>query len=643
MIKIGIVIPEGTGDFQRDAEIIAESMQIIPVFCTGHFAGVIPEARRIIHDNPDLLGFIARSTTANYLRKSFDLPVVGIEMSNFDFCNTIAMLPDRTGNFIVVQYSNSPSAYDVDSIARICGITLKTIFLDSDAECDVAEAVKAAGGTRVVSSVAVVTEPCRRAGLEVIPLRFSRQVIVNAMHQMLNIIDAKQKEQQRTEQLLHIMNTLSTGVMAVDKRGKIVTANKALCDLIEYPYPSLIGTSLKEIAEEVPLIRMLAERQEEGVIEYRNNKYTVALPEFLKNDMVYNLWMVRSFSNLQEKAVYFRRKLTENSYKARYHFSDIVSISPAMEQIKERARQYAHTDCNILILGESGTGKEMLAQSIHNESEFRDGPFIAINCAALPENLLESELFGYEDGAFTGAKKGGKEGLIELSNQGTLFLDEIGCMPLSLQVKLLRSLQERQIRRVGGTKVIPIENRIISATNNSLIDDIREGRFRDDLFWRLDVLHIYVPPLRERTGDIPFLVNTMLHRKNALRQRSLEIDNSLMNYLTKYNWPGNFRQLESFVERLFALSRGQQVEENTLRMLLKELPSEKIYGENAGDWLEDNEDQNYYKVHGNLVQAEEQIIREVYSRCHGDIASMMKVLDISRTTLWRKLKKLDLM
>lgn len=318
-----------------------------------------------------------------------------------------------------------------------------------------------------------------------------------------------------------------------------------------------------------------------------------------------------------------------------------------MEALKEKAKRYAHTDCNILILGESGTGKEMMAQSIHNESDYRNGPFVAINCAALPENLLESELFGYEEGAFTGARRNGKEGLIELSNHGTLFLDEVGLMPLSLQAKLLRSLQERQISRLGGTKLISVENRIICATNNNLMQAVKEGAFRGDLFYRLDVLNIRVPPLRERVGDIPFLVRTLLRRKGIARRRLMGIDDSLMHYFTSYSWPGNFRQLEAFLERIFALNQGLLVQEELLKRFFEELPKEDIpltkcdaaVPEEGGLFptLYGN-----YVVSANLSQAEEQIIREAYLRCDGNITALTQALGLGRTTLWRKLKQLGL-
>ena len=647
MTKIGIIVPEGSGTFQEDTERIAKRLQIAPIFCSGHFASVLPTVRQMLNDHSDIQALISRSTTAIYLRRNFDLPVVDLDLNNFDFAKTISDLPDKSGNFIVVQFHPSASTYDVESIAKVCNINLKTVFVNADGPSDISKVVEEAGCDRVVSSVSVVAEPCRRAGKEVISLRFSPEAIEAAMRQALYMIDSKRREVQRTEQLLQILNAFSEGFLAVDSRGKIVMFNQALCDIAGIRSSTVIGASLAEVKNSMYFIRLLTEASDESVLDYHGKKYIVNRPYFPSTSFLRGIWSVSSLSGIQEKTTIYQKKLVSDGYRARYHFSDIVSVSPIMEALKEKAKRYAHTDCNILILGESGTGKEMMAQSIHNESDYRNGPFVAINCAALPENLLESELFGYEEGAFTGARRNGKEGLIELSNHGTLFLDEVGLMPLSLQAKLLRSLQERQISRLGGTKLISAENRIICATNNNLMQAVKEGAFRGDLFYRLDVLNIRVPPLRERVGDIPFLVRTLLRRKGIARRRLMGIDDSLMHYFTSYSWPGNFRQLEAFLERIFALNQGLLVQEELLKRLFEELPKEDIpltkcdaaVPEEGGLFptLYGN-----YVVSANLSQAEEQIIREAYLRCDGNITALTQALGLGRTTLWRKLKQLGL-
>ena len=645
MIKIGIVVPEVSGTFQEDARKIAARLNIEPYFCYGHFASVLPTVRKMMRENSEIKALIARSTTATFLRKEFDIPVVDLNLNDFDFAKAISELPDKSGSFLVVQFYPSASTYDVEAISKVCNISLKTIFLDANRSNDICKIVEETGCDRIVSSVAVVAEPCRKAGKEVISLRFSPTAIESTMRQALYMIESSQREVERTEQLLQILNAFSEGFLAVDSQGKIAMFNQALCEIAGIQSSTVIGASLSEVKNTMYFVKLLTESSNDSILNYHGKKYIVNRPYFPSTGLLRSIWSVSNLSDIQEKTAIYQKRLVNNGYKARYHFSDIVSVSPLMESVKDKAKKYAHTDCNILILGESGTGKEMMAQSIHNESEYRDGPFVAINCAALPENLLESELFGYEEGAFTGARRSGKEGLIELSNHGTLFLDEVSLMPLALQAKLLRSLQERQISRLGGTKIISVENRIICATNDDLMKAVKSGQFREDLYYRLDVLNIRVPPLRERVGDIPFLVRTLLRRKGIARRRLMGIDESLIHYFTSYSWPGNFRQLEAFLERLFALNHGIQVQESLLRHLFEELPPDtkgKTGDSSGDDGMHRPAPKGSYLVSGTLAETEEQIIREAYRCCDGNIGALTEILGIGRTTLWRKLKQYGL-
>lgn len=221
----------------------------------------------------------------------------------------------------------------------------------------------------------------------------------------------------------------------------------------------------------------------------------------------------QNVSQLQNAEKVIRKKVKNLGWTAKYTFDDIIGSSPAIRELIRKARRYAETDSDILLIGQSGTGKELLAQSIHNASDRKKGPFVAINCAALSQNLLESELFGYVDGAFTGAQKGGKEGLFEQAHTGTIFLDEIGEVPLELQAKLLRVIQEREVMRIGDNKMILVDIRIVAATNRDLNQYVRENKFRLDLYYRLDVLHLKLPTLNERGHDIGILAEYLLNRK----------------------------------------------------------------------------------------------------------------------------------
>ncbi|TYP51326.1 sigma 54-interacting transcriptional regulator [Thermosediminibacter litoriperuensis] len=278
--------------------------------------------------------------------------------------------------------------------------------------------------------------------------------------------------------------------------------------------------------------------------------------------------------------------MRKDGLTAVYEFEDIVGESRAIKKAKETAKKIASCDSTVLIYGESGTGKELFAQAIHNASRRRDGPFVPVNFAALPSNLLESELFGYEEGAFTGAKKGGKPGLFEKAGGGTIFLDEIGDAPPDFQVRLLRVLQDKRIIRVGGLKVIPVDVRVIAATNKDLWKKVKEGSFRQDLYYRLSVLPLLIPPLRERKEDILILLGFYLKRYTGARITNVYdfFEEDTLDYLLSYGWPGNVRELVNLVEYLVS------VKDETARIAIEDLPSNMISGMlSAASDLSENE------------------------------------------------------
>jgi transcriptional regulator with PAS, ATPase and Fis domain len=274
-----------------------------------------------------------------------------------------------------------------------------------------------------------------------------------------------------------------------------------------------------------------------------------------------------------------RRSLRRSEHEARYTFQHITSRSPRMERVLGYARRVAESDATILIQGETGTGKELFAQAIHNASRRRQGPFVPVNFAAFPLSLLESELFGYEEGAFTGAKRGGRRGLFEEAHGGTVFLDEIGDAPLEFQVRLLRVLQERQVRPVGGRKLVPVDVRVIAATNKDLAAEVRQGRFREDLFYRLSVVPLSMPSLRERPEDIPLLIDQFIRRFGVHHGRAARAADIMTpetyRHLCGYPWPGNIRQLMNVVEFLMTIREdGQLVRmEHLPDYLLREAPA----------------------------------------------------------------------
>ena len=364
-----------------------------------------------------------------------------------------------------------------------------------------------------------------------------------------------QTTQKLNHHLQQVVDGINDGIMACDKHGKVTVFNPFMEKYTGLTASYALDKSLPQLFRSGELLMFLQSPQEEG-------KY-FSINHF--NVMVYRVQWQESgdviiiFKNteetiLMEKAA--RKKLRETGYIAKYFFEDIIGKSSSIAETRNIAAKLGRTNLPVLIQGESGTGKELFASAIHNHSDERYKPFLAVNCSALPDDLLESELFGYEEGAFTGAKKGGKQGLFEQADGGTIFLDEIGDISLKLQARLLRVLQEMEVRKIGGSKNIPIIVRVIAATNKDLNIKVAKGEFREDLFYRLKVLFLQIPSLRQRKQDIPLLVEKFLvENKNAHR----ELSSSLMTSLQNYTWPGNIRELKNIVAYLITVGEGNML------------------------------------------------------------------------------------
>lgn len=322
---------------------------------------------------------------------------------------------------------------------------------------------------------------------------------------------------------------------------------------------------------------------------------------------------------------------------SKYEFKDIIGHSPAMKKVIMKAQQYALSDAPILISGESGTGKELMAHSVHNFSSRKDAPFLPVNCAAIPQNILESELFGYEEGAFTGALKGGKPGYFELAQGGTIFLDEIGEIPLETQTKLLRVLQEKEIIRVGGRKIIPLNVRIITATNKPLLELVKQGLFREDLYYRISVLQLRLPPLRERREDILPILRHLLH-KYGMAQEYIEMVLRIGEQdILQYHWPGNIRELQNFAQKLSALTANRTVIHD-LKSCIADVMAEHRHPLTVPHPLETPTEKSYERQPIYLDEWERSRIIECLLENNGNKTKTAQQLGMSRATLWRKMK-----
>jgi PAS domain S-box-containing protein len=445
----------------------------------------------------------------------------------------------------------------------------------------------------------------------------------NAIERMLEINEYNEKLEISKKRIETVFESVYSGILSVDIEGNVLTRNKQIINMFGYSEHEISNMKVWQIVRNWDMVvdKLASGKEftdEDVYINARTNKLQYTLTAYPVYDSEKKLKeIVCIFYELKKEQKIAGKIL---SGQAVYTFDKIIGQNRNFIKVIEYAKKIADSKSTVLITGESGTGKEVFAQSIHNHSIRREEPFIAVNCGAIPRTLIESELFGYEEGAFTGARKGGNAGKFELADGGTIFLDEIGEMPVDMQIRLLRVIEEGVMYRIGGTKQTSVDVRIIAATNRNLLDEVAKGNFRKDLFYRLNVIPIKLPALRERKEDIPILVNYYMGKTSEkLNKRSVHIPQEYMNYLQNYDLPGNIRELENIIELI--------VNTETIQLNLWNGDIEK----NAADIKSD--------THLSLDQMEKQHIISVLREYKGNITISAKVLDIGRNTLYRKIEK----
>lgn len=466
---------------------------------------------------------------------------------------------------------------------------------------------------------------------------YSLGMVAAVVHSIEDHLKNEETQQDLLEAFKYInsiINTFSFGVLTADLSGKISRINAEACKLLNNQADELVAKNLLGIIPDGGIIiKTLSEGRPFEDKEMAMNsgqkaeKFNISAYA-IKNDQGELISILIIFNEIK-KIIHLVNKYT--GMHAHYTFDDIIGKSKEIQWIIEFAKSVASSPSTILIQGESGTGKEVFAQSIHNASERAENGFVAVNCGAIPESLIESELFGYDEGAFTGAIKGGRPGKFELANGGTLFLDEIGEMPLSMQVKLLRALQENCITRVGSTKDIPVDVRIIAATNKDLKHEVEKGRFRLDLFYRLSVIPIVLPPLKKRIEDIPLFIDFFLNAKSAKLNKAVpQISPALMNEMLTYSWPGNIRELENFIEKTVNLEGKVNIDEHLKEIFPEAAIQKEVPVVPSTETIE------------TLEEIEKRAIQKTLVLSNGNITQAARNLHISRNTLYLKLKKYKL-
>jgi transcriptional regulator with PAS, ATPase and Fis domain len=435
--------------------------------------------------------------------------------------------------------------------------------------------------------------------------------------------------------LVQVVENAYEGIIVTDPDGIIRIFNKTYRDFLGVH--DAVGRHVTEVVEntrmhivaktgkaEIADIQRIKGRDmiAHRIPIFQNGKVIAVLGTVIFQDVMELQALAATVDRLKQEVSFYKKEL-RTKLGAAYDFDQIVGSSAKIEYVKSLAQKVAKSDTTVLITGESGTGKELFAHSIHAASKRNLGPFIRLNCAAIPESLLESELFGYEEGAFTGAVRKGKKGKFELANHGTILLDEIGDMPLLLQSKLLRVLQEKEIERIGGNNPISVDVRVISSTNQNLLELVKEGKFREDLFYRLNVMSIHIPPLRERLEDVPAIAKDLLEKLIESTGIAVsKIDREVWDLLQSYNWPGNVRELRNVLERALLLMDGDHLKAEHIIIQLSERrePSTTVL-----------------PLRETVRKAEKDAIIRALAMTNGDKNKAAKLLDISRSSLYQKI------
>ena len=661
-VKIALVSPK-RGFFKNAGQIFAEHNKLIPEpddgiqcsYCLEEMeikSSDVSDAEKFNLQRYDAV--IARGITADLLRRRLPgLTVIDIPVSGTDLIYCLKTARDLyLGQNIGIVGSRN-MILGADHIGEILGMEVKMYFRDApgDVVSVLGRAIK--DGCEVIIGGVESCQFAKKHGLECLLIHTGKPALWYAFGETKRVFRMKLYQQRRILLIQTVLDNSSEGIVLVGPDKKIMLYNNKAQNILSIT-SDMTEENLEKLFGIHPLPAFLCDSESyyNEIIVCKDKKLSVnKFPVHLKDSPVCYVVSFQNVSQLQNAEKVIRKKVKNLGWTAKYTFDDIIGSSPAIRELIRKARRYAETDSDILLIGQSGTGKELLAQSIHNASDRKKGPFVAINCAALSQNLLESELFGYVDGAFTGAQKGGKEGLFEQAHTGTIFLDEIGEVPLELQAKLLRVIQEREVMRIGDNKMILVDIRIVAATNRDLNQYVRESKFRLDLYYRLDVLHLKLPTLNERGHDIGILAEYLLNRKKEMyckRLGDIRLTKEAGELLERIEWKGNIRQLNNICMRLIVNSDTDEIGAKEIYSVLNQeewtdaAPAgEQAPGEvNLEDRGEVNNAGAKMAAAAHLREPEETArIREALDYYSYNRQKTAKALGMSRSTLWRKMKK----
>lgn len=570
--------------------------------------------------------FIARGQNFDLINKKYNIPVVSVRATYEEILVAFRQAQNVSKRIAILGYGSIYTT--IQKFQRLSKEDFLAIKVDD--VNNIRQLVKDAADQGYDTFVGGITtrESCREYGLNHVMLDSDSLSIKIALDEALSLIDIQSERNQNFTLIQTILNTSEDAFIAFDEHLKISFINEKAKKIFKNTLSQTVTETLFP-AEIKTKIYTHQESLQNHLIKINEEPHLLSIKPLINNQKVYGAVATITISTeLINTETTLRKQLAEKGHIAKSNFKDVIGKSKVILETINWAKKIAQSENNILIHGDTGTGKELFAQSIHNFSSRQFGPFIAINCAALATSILESELFGYEKGSFTGASSQGKIGVFELAHKGTLFLDEIGEISGELQAKLLRVIQEKEIVRVGGNNVIPVDVRIITATNKDLKKLSKKNEFRSDLFYRLSVLELELPPLRERKEDIPLLVSNYLKANYP----TLEIEDASLNYFKKFPFEGNIRQLINLVERCAVLAEYSKISQYIV---------EKVCKREFEIELEEDlpTDMETTVVPIQKTSDEAKLIEAALKRNFGNRQQTAEELKISKTTLWRKMKK----
>ncbi len=608
----------------------------------------VPTAKRLLDNGMEVI--LGHGGTGRLILQALGQSVVNMPRTDFDIISAFLKARDYGQRIGFTSFASPTDG--IELLESLLDIEVYQLIFNNQKELE--EEVRSAyiNDINVVVGGGVSRNIMMSLGGRGVIILPRKSVVIEALEEARAIAASRRNEAENIERIKTIIQMADDGVISVKQDGEVDIYNEKTEKILGVHITKNDEKTKEFLANILNVEEVLKGNiREIDMVRKVNGKnmFINTLPVKVK-DKIHG---AVSFIREAEKIENINRKLKESLYVkgfvAKHHANDIKGKSRKMASLMEKVKKYAKTNATVLIQGETGTGKGLLAEAIHNMSHRRKEPFVAVNCPALPESLLESELFGHEEGAFTGAKKGGKVGLFEMANKGTIYLDEIADIPHSIQVRLLRVVEAKEVMRVGGDRYVPVDVRILTSSNRDLRGEVENGNFRQDLYYRLAFLKVTIPPLRERLDDIPLLVEDLIEKyKGKLTNSCL----AMIDRMSQYSWPGNIRELRSFIESYFILLDGSDDNKlNIFQSLFDEHTPQKTNDVDTKaisrhDDLSNEMDNN---IAGNSMgglkeqvsRYERVIINSVLERCNFNKKKAADKLDISVNTLWRKMKAHD--